>query len=154
MNGEEKNEKRGADISKVPFDLCDKCHGVNIESLTADGVYVHSTLDNIKEQAKFCHLCRLTFYQQDIKKTKTLDRYEIKLEIDVRQVNTSHSDHLDNHLQFEKVLWISNRHIRPHEFPEGQLRRMTKEGHREFKPPGPSRKYIIVRGRPHLCYTL
>jgi hypothetical protein len=154
-NGEEKNEEHGANVSKVPFDsgtLCDKCHGVNIESLTADGGYVHSTLDKIIEQAKFCHLCQLIF-REHIDETRTLDRYEINLKIDVRQANYTHSDHLNSHIPFQMVLWISTRDIRPHEFPEGQRGRMIKGGRRGFVPPDPSCKYITVHGRPALCYT-
>lgn len=155
-NGEEKNENRGVNVSKVPSHsgtLCDTCRGVNIESLTADGGYVHSTLDKIKEQAKSCHLCQLIFQEQDTRKTKTLDRYEIQLKIHLRQVNYSHSDHPNIHIPFWKALHISTRDIRPHEFPEGKPGRMIKEGYHEFQPPDPSCKYITVRRQPILCYT-
>lgn len=154
-NGEENNEHSGVNVSKAPFDsgtLCDKCHGVNIESLTANGGYVHSTLDKIKAQAKFCHLCQLIFSERD-RDFDMLDRYEIKLEIGVRQVNYSHSDHLYSHVPFWKVLWVSTRDIRPHEFPEGKLGRLMKEGHIKFEPPDPSCKYETVRRQPVLCYT-
>ena len=154
-NGEEKNENGGANVSKVPFDsgtLCDKCHGVDIESLTADGGYIHSTLDKIKEQAKFCRLCQLIFSERD-REFETLDIYEIKLEIGVRQIKNSHSDHVYSHISFWKVLWVSTRDIRPHEFPEGKLGRLVKEGYIKFEPPDPSCKYETVRGRPVLCYT-
>jgi len=154
ITGEEKEENRGANVSKVPFDsdtLCDKCHGVNIESLTAEGGYVHSTLDKIKEQAKFCHLCQLIVYGQG--GSKTLDRYEIKLKIDVRQANYADSDHLNSHTSFRRVLWIITRDIRPHELPEGRRCRKIEEGRLKLVPPDLSREPRIVRRRPILCYT-
>jgi hypothetical protein len=53
-------EERSTNVSEIIFDpdsLCEKCRGVNVESMAVDGGYVHLTLDVIRAQGKTCRLC-------------------------------------------------------------------------------------------------
>jgi hypothetical protein len=137
--------------------LCDRCHGINILSLSADGGYVHSTLDVLAKKALTCRLCRVLFRKQGTISGRTLDRYQIVLSLLKHLLDETYSDHpvdgySDNDLK--TVLWMATVDTRPHEFPEGKRGQIYAMGRHEWPPRDPNITYnAVVRGRPILCYA-
>jgi hypothetical protein len=109
----------GTNIRELAFDLdtlCEKCSGVNIESMTAAGGYLHLTLDVIKSQANTCRLCKVLFDKQHryFREHTALDRYQIVLLLMTLPVH-------DHYLQWlHKAVTTRIVDTKPHEFLEPQ----------------------------------
>jgi hypothetical protein len=84
--GHRSHEQHVTNVSEMVFDsatLCERCSGVNINSISADGGYVHLTLDVIKAQANTCRLCKVLFAMQSppLRRGTALDRFRLVISL-------------------------------------------------------------------------
>jgi hypothetical protein len=90
-------EERYTNIGDLILDtetLCEKCQGLNIESISTESGYLHLTLDVIKRQANICRLCNALFDMQGLKSPEwTLDRYQVVFSFRPQPAHTSDSGH-------------------------------------------------------------
>jgi hypothetical protein len=147
--GHRSHEQHGTNVSEMVFDsatLCERCRGVNINSMLADDGYVHLTLDIIKAQASTCRLCKVLFdtHSHNFHYRTDLDRFRLVLSLTSKTmsntVKISKSGHfIDDHSWEHLTEVVSTRLVdtRPHEFLE---------------PPGwgPRKEDYFVK---ILCYT-
>jgi hypothetical protein len=125
--GHRSHEQHGTNVSEMVFDsatLCERCRGVNINSISADGGYVHLTLDAIEAQASTCRLCQV-LYDETVYRLlghTALDRFRLVLsltrEIMRETVNISKSGHfINDHSWKDLTRVVSTRIIdtTPHE---------------------------------------
>jgi hypothetical protein len=126
--GHRSHEQHGTNVSEMVFDsatLCQRCSGVNINSISAEDGYVHLTLDVIKAQASTCRLCKVLFDTQSyqFRRRTDLDRFRLVLSLTSETMSetmkSSKSGHfIDDNSWKHLAKVVSTRIVdtRPHEF--------------------------------------
>jgi hypothetical protein len=125
--GHRSHEQHGTNMSEMVFDsstLCERCSGVNINSISAEHGYVHLTLDVIKAQASTCRLCKVLFDTQSHFQYRTdLDRFRLVLSLTSETMSetmkSSKSGHFINDHSWKHLAKVLSTRIvdtRPHEF--------------------------------------
>lgn len=77
-------ESYGNDKCWSALDSCERCRGMNFQSLRADGGYQHSSLADLFNSAEECDFCKLLWrHHLDVLEHWTLERYRVVLRMDV-----------------------------------------------------------------------
>lgn len=134
--------------------LCKRCCMINIDRLSQERGYAHSTMDVLKESAKSCELCRtFCFWFDCAASVSTLDRYIVRLSLDIG--NGSKEDfpaHSQTQLRRWKCICVEVFDTRPWQSLEPGTEGAVKGVRAEYESAKPQEE-DNAHGRRVLCYT-
>lgn len=151
--GESEHSQAADVVPTLNKNLCKRCCMINIEGLSQEKGYAHSTLDVLKESAGSCKLCYFLFRWFDGQTGRwTLDRYILRLSLNLG--NGSKED-FAGHSQIQLERWKRIRvgvfDTRPWQPPEPRSGG-RKGARRECESAEPQQENQAL-GRHILCYT-
>ena len=154
MPGFRQKPEKDASVEKDSLTtLYQRCRGINIETLSADGGYRHSSLLAMSETEITCGLCQLIMSTHESKRLSwRLDRFKVILRLDLvdPQYGGRFKDHPDGsrHTGPGARIWVETLNTMPHlGVPE------YSGGGKFGKPRLTGAPVGTVRGRPLHCFT-